>query len=118
MTGRRMSRAKIKAAIPNTGGIIALICKRSGYAWESVRNFIRDDPELSAMVKNEEETIDDMAESTVINEIKNGNESTARWWLARRRKVKFGDNVDITTRGESIAIAAVSPEMLEKLRNE
>ena len=27
-------------------------------------------------------------------------------------------NVDITTRGESIAIAAVSPEMLEKLRNE
>ena len=104
MTGKRLSRAKVKAAIPNTGGLIALICRKCNYSWGAVRDFIRDDPELSAMVKNEEETIDDMAESTVINEIKNGDGSAARWWLARRRRVKFGDNIDITAKIEGTIV--------------
>jgi hypothetical protein len=102
MPGKHLSKAKLKKAITNSGGIIAMICKRSGYTWMAVRDFIRDDPELAAMVKNEEETIDDMAESTVINEIKNGNEATARWWLARRRRVKFGDSMDITAKIEGV----------------
>ena len=110
MSNKKLSRAKIKAAIPNSGGLIAAIAKRSGYSWGAVRDFIQADDELKAMVQDEEETIDDMAESTVITKIKDGDEASARWWLARRRRGKFGDNVDVTSGGKAIEIVLQWPE--------
>lgn len=98
----RLNRKKITAAIPGSGGLVAVIAKRCGYSWGAVRDFIRGDEELTAMVKDEEETIDDMAESTVISKIKDGDEASARWWLARRRRNRYGDNVDVTSGGEKI----------------
>jgi hypothetical protein len=55
-----------------------------------------------AMVRDEEETIDDTAESTVIKKIIEGDEQSAKWWLARRRRKVFGDNLDLTTKGEAL----------------
>ena len=100
----RLNRRKITAAIPGSGGLVAVIAKRCGYSWGAVRDFIRADEELTAMVKDEEETIDDMAESTVISKIKDGDEASARWWLARRRRNRYGDNVDVTSGGERLEI--------------
>ena len=104
MSTKKLSRAKIKAAIPNSGGLVAVISKRAGYSWGAVRDFIRADAELAAMVQDEEETIDDMAESTVINKIKDGDDASARWWLARRRRRKYGDALDVTSGGDKIEL--------------
>jgi hypothetical protein len=102
--GRKLSRSKIRAAIPSSGGLIAVIAKRAGYSWGAVRDFIKADPELSAMIQDEEETIDDMAESTVIGKIKDGDEASARWWLARRRRNRYGDSVDVTSGGAPVRL--------------
>jgi len=100
LTGRRISRAKLKAAITNSGGIITQVCKASGYTWAAVRDFIQADPELAQMLADEEARIDDLAEAQVIKAISEGDMQTARWWLARRRRQRYGDQVDITNRGE------------------
>lgn len=105
MPRTRINRERIKAAIPGSGGIIAHIARQAGYSsWGAVRDYIRADEELAAMVRDEEETVDDLAEATVITKIKNGDEGSAKWWLARRRRERFGDNVDVTSGGEKIEI--------------
>jgi hypothetical protein len=100
MTRKRISRAKIKAAIPDSGGVIAAIARRAGYSWRATRDYINADPELSVMLRDEEETVDDMAESVLIKRIRDGDDATARWWLTRRRRNRYGDNMDVTSNGE------------------
>ena len=104
MTRPRIARAKIKAAIPESGGLIARIAKAAGYSWGATRDFIAADPELAEMVRDEEEKIDDMAESAIIKRISEGDEGSAKWWLSRRRRAKFGDSVDVTSGGEPLKI--------------
>lgn len=98
----KLSRNKIKTAIVDSGGIIAIVCKRTGYSWSAVRNFIRADSELSQMMSDEADTINDVAEATIISKIKSGDDGSAKWWLARTRRAKFGDNVDLTTDGKKV----------------
>lgn len=115
MSNRKLSRVKIKDAIPNTGGLIAAICKKTGYSWGAVRDFIARDEELTAMLKDEQDTIDDMAESTMIKAIRDGDKSAAQWWLSRRRRGQFGDNVDITTQGQKVkGYIGISPDDWDK----
>jgi hypothetical protein len=104
MPRKRISRAKIKAAIPNSGGIIARIAKTAGYSWGAVRDYIEADPELLQMVRDEEDIVDDVAETVLISKIQSGDESTARWWLARRRRNRYGDNLDLTSKNKPIQI--------------
>jgi hypothetical protein len=100
----KTSRRKIKNAIPNSGGIISMIAQRAGYAWNTVRQFINNDPELLRMVLDEEEGIDDLAESAMIVAIREHDRSAAQWWLARRRKHKFGDALDVTSGNEPLKV--------------
>ena len=103
-----LSKAKIKKAIPGTGGVISAVLVRTGYKnWQSVKTFILADPELSAMLQTEEELVDDAAESVLMKHLKEGDEQTAKWWLARRRRQRYGDSMDLTTKGESIQIVKV-----------
>jgi hypothetical protein len=104
MTRPRISRNRIKNAIPGSGGVIAVIARRAGYSWWRTRDFIAADPELTAMLRAEEETVSDMAESVIISKIRDGDESAARWWLSRRRRGRFGDNVDVTSDGMPIVV--------------
>lgn len=104
MTRARISRNRLKKAIPGSGGVIAIVCKRTGYSWRSVRDAILADEELSRMMQDEAEMVNDFAELTIVEKIKGGDENSARWWLARTRRAKFGDNVDVTSGGQPITI--------------
>jgi len=99
MPRKRISRIKVKNAIPGSGGIITHIAKRTGYSWLGVYKFIKNDPELLEMLRNEEEGISDMAESVLISKIRDGDEAVARWWLAHRRRHIYGDNLDLNASG-------------------
>ena len=81
-----------------------IVARKAGYSWGAVREAIRMDEELSRMMQDEAETINDYAEITLIDKIKDGDENSAKWWLARTRRAKFGDNVDLTTGGQPIKI--------------
>jgi hypothetical protein len=110
----KTSRRKIKNAIPKSGGIISVIADRAGYAWNTVRQFINNDPELLRMVLDEEEGIDDLAESAMIVAIREHDRSAAQWWLARRRKHKFGDALDVTSGNEPITLNVIYKEKPDK----
>lgn len=103
-SGRKISRSKVKKAIENSGGLIARVAKSAGYTWGAVRNLIAADEELSRMMMEESERINDAAENTIISRIMDGDDSAARWWLSRTRRAKFGDNVDVTSGGQPIKI--------------
>lgn len=99
----RVSRNRIKKSIPGSGGIILAVARKSGYSWAAVRNAIRADEELSRMMQDEAETVNDYAELTLVQKIiEHRDENTAKWWLARTRRARFGDSVDLTSGGEKI----------------
>lgn len=102
MASTRVSKRKLAAAIPGSGGIITQIASRTGYEWHTVKAHIEADDELRQLLEDEEARVDDMAEATVITSIKDGNTQDAKWWLARRRRERFGDNVDVTSGGERV----------------
>lgn len=99
-------------AIPGSGGIVATIAKRVGCEWSTANRYIKDYPTIQQAYQDECETVSDMAESTLIKSMQEGDVSSAKWWLARKRRITFGDNVDITSKGEAIlkGYIGVSPD--------
>lgn len=111
MPRKALSKEKVRKAIPGSGGIISHICKVTGYSWAAVKELIDNDAVLLAAFRDEESAVDDMAEAKVIKAISEGDMQTARWWLARRRKGRYGDNLDITTGGQPLkGYVIVSPD--------
>lgn len=91
-------------AMPGSGGIIATIAKRVGCDWHTAKKYITEYATVKIAYEAECETIDDMAESTIIKSIQDGNTQDAKWWLARKRREKFAtlEHKDITTGGEKL----------------
>jgi hypothetical protein len=83
-------------AIPGTGGIIVAIARKVGCNWHTAKRYIETYPTIKAAYDDECAAIDDLAVSTVLKAIKDGDVSTAKWWLAKKRKSEFGDSVDIS----------------------
>lgn len=48
------------------------------------------------------EYVTEIARGVVAKAIKRGDRDTAKWWLERRNKKKFGTNVDVTTNGKDL----------------
>ena len=89
-------------AIPGTGGIISAIAKRVGCHWDTAKKYIETHPTIKQAYENERSAIDDLAESTVLKAIKDGDVATAKWWLAKKRKSEFGEALDVTSGNEPI----------------
>jgi hypothetical protein len=100
----QFTAAQFKKAIPGSGGIISTIAKRVGCDWDTAKKYLTEMPTITTAWENEKERVDDMAESTLIKSIQEGNTQDAKWWLARVRREKFGDNVDVTTAGQPLTI--------------
>jgi hypothetical protein len=39
--------------------------------------------------------------------IKDGNTQDAKWWLARKRRGEFGDNLDVTSDGKTLPTSII-----------
>jgi hypothetical protein len=39
--------------------------------------------------------------------IKDGNTQDAKWWLARKRRAEFGDNLDVTSDGKTLPTSII-----------
>jgi len=89
-------------AIPGSGGIIATIAERVGCSWNTAKKYVDTKPTVSEVYQDECERIDDMAVSIVLKAIREGDVSTAKWWLSKKRRQTFGENIDISSTGEPI----------------
>jgi hypothetical protein len=107
-----MSRATYTAeqfvkAIKNSGGIITTIAARVGCDWNTARKWITTHPTIQAAYQNECETVSDVAQSILMTSIKDGNTQDAKWWLARKRRAEFGDNLDVTSDGKTLPTSII-----------
>ena len=108
MAGRNGYKAQdFIEAIPGSGGIIATIAERVGCTWKTAHKYINEFSTVQEAYQDECETINDKAESTLIKSIEDGDVSSAKWWLTKKRKPTFGDAVDITSAGEPIQVVSV-----------
>jgi len=86
-------------AIPGTGGIISTIAKRVGCNWHTAQKYITEYATIAKAYMDECAIIDDLAVSTVMKSIKDGDVATAKWWLAKKRSKEFGDHLDVNATG-------------------
>lgn len=75
-------------AIPGSGGIISVIAKRVGCAWHTANKYIKDYPTIKAAYADETESLVDLAESTVLKAIRDGDVGAAKWFLQTKGKAR------------------------------
>ena len=94
-------------AIENSGALITTISKRVGCSWNTAQKYIHTHPTVWAAYHDEEERINDLAQSTILKAIQEGDAQMAKWWLAKKRKHEFGETLDITSEGKAIQVVGV-----------
>jgi len=113
--GKPVEIKRIIDAIPGTGGIISQIAKKTGYEWHAVKNAVNKFPTVAQAYQDECERVSDMAQGVLMKSIQEGNTQDAKWWLARKRRQDFGDNIDVTSGGKKIDFSRLSDDQLERL---
>jgi len=114
---KKPTKKQVKDAIKDSGGIIDEIARRLGVSWATARSYINKWEDVKAIYDDENERVLDMAETTILESIKDGNTQDAKWLLARKGKVRgYGDNVDITSKNESIAPKMTDEERMEQMK--
>ncbi len=97
-------------AIPDSGGIISTIAKRVGCDWQTAKKYVTKYPMIRTAYENECNRIDDMVVSTVLSAIEDGDIATAKWWLAKKRRAEFGDQLDVHTQVTTSDVVLYLPE--------
>jgi hypothetical protein len=82
-------------AIEGSGGLITTIAARVGCTWNTAKRYIEHYVTVQAAYLDECERINDMAQSKLMEAIKDGDVATAKWWLAKKRKAEFGESVEL-----------------------
>ena len=67
----------ILEAIKDSGGIMSTIARKLGVTWHTADSWIRESGELMEALKDEKETILDMADNPLPKRIKEGDEQSA-----------------------------------------
>jgi len=97
---RKPNKKQVIAAIHDSGGIIDEIARRLGVAWVTARAYVNKWEDVKAIYDAENERVLDLAETTVLNSIKKGDTSDAKWLLARKGKERgYGDALAIDQKG-------------------
>ena len=114
----RLSKNRVKKAIPTSAGIISTIARRLSCDWHTAKNCIDADPELSQMLEDEMEGVLDMAESVLFKNIENGNSADSKWILSKLGKDRgYGDSVDLK-HSESIDVSVLIDEELQTIASQ
>lgn len=106
-TGKRYTVAQFQKAIKDSGGLKSTIASRLGCSYNTVQKWLETKPAVREAYDEECERMNDLAQGILLKSIQEGNTQDAKWWLARKRKSEFGDNLDVTSKGESIVIKVV-----------
>lgn len=91
------TQPKTLAAINGSGGVISTIAKRMGCTWYTAQQCIKKWPETEEAYSAEKEQLLDLAETTLLQAIKNGDISAAKWYLSTQGKWRgYSERHEIT----------------------
>ena len=95
--GSKYSAQTFISAIPGTGGIVSAIARKVGCDWNTANRWINEAPTVRRAYDAECEAMLDLAESTVLKNIKDGDTADAKWYLTKKGKRRgYGDAVELT----------------------
>ena len=93
----KYTKEYVIAAIAGSGGIVSTIAKKMGCDWTTADKYIKRWDETRQAYAEEEETVLDMTEGTILKSIKEGNTQDAKWYLSKKGKKRgYGDQVDVS----------------------
>lgn len=92
----RKSDKALVEAIKDSGGIMSTIARRLNVTWHTADTWIKESDKAKQALKDEKESVLDMAESTLLRKIKEGDEQAAKWYLAKIGKLRgYGDSLEL-----------------------
>jgi hypothetical protein len=84
-------------AIRGSGGIMSTIAQRLGCGWHVASRAVKKYESTKQAYLDEEETVLDMAESTILQSIKDKDQQSAKWYLSTKgRRRGYSTNVNIS----------------------
>ena len=88
--GKRFTKKQVLEAISCSGGVMSAVQQKLGCkSWATAKKYVEKWEETREAWITENSHADDLAQSVIINDIKNGNVQSAKWWLERRRWREF-----------------------------
>ena len=96
-SSKNYTKTKTLAAIQGSGGIISTISKRLGCTWRTAQKLTQQWPEAQEAYRDEKEQLIDLAETTLLQAIKGGDMSAAKWYLSTIGKERgYSERQEIT----------------------
>ena len=86
--GNRYDMQTVLDAISGSGAIMSTIAKRLNCGWATARSYVQRWEETQQAYEDEEQTILDMAESTLYQAIRNNDVQAAKWVLSTKGKAR------------------------------
>lgn len=106
-------------AIKNSGGIILTISKKLKCSRRTVERLIDMHEETKTAYEDEKNSLIDEAKITIKKAIKDGDTSSAKWYLSKKAKDEgFGDEPIVTVNNQSVASDTTIKSMLDKMTQE
>jgi transposase len=91
----KASVKKILNAISGTGGLISAIAVKLGVHYHTVLNYEKKYESIRLAIEEERDRILDKAESNLFMRIKEGDEETSKWFLARKGRHRgYSEKID------------------------
>ena len=100
----KMTAQQAIEAIPGSGGIKSAIAKRLGVHRHTVDRYLSIWPTFKMAYFDECESVCDMGETRIIQLMNDGDRAAIMWYLARKRRAEFGENLDLTSKGEALKV--------------
>lgn len=102
---QKFEKEQVLEAIDGSGGIVSAVAQRLGCDWNTAKKYIERWKETRAAFDAERERVLDLAETTLVRSIRDGDVGAAKWYLSRLGRHRgYGDAVDVTSGGEPLRI--------------
>lgn len=93
---KKITEKKFRIAVKDSNGNKSQIAYRLGCTWVCVNNYVKNNPFAQELLKQESEIVLDIAETVVVNAIKNGDVDVAWRYLNKKGRSRgYGDSVGI-----------------------
>jgi len=105
---KKFTESQILKALKGSGGIKSTVAKRLGCTWDTANNAINSTDVTKRAFQDERETILDMAETTLLKSVQEGDVQSSKWMLSTLGKNRgYNEKTDIVITGD---VTVLTPE--------
>ena len=116
---RRYTQEQILQAIKGSGAIITTIASRLDCAWSTAQSYVLKWETTRRAMGDETELVKDLAESTLITSIKQGDTTSAKWYLSKKAKDRgYGDELTAQQTNPAAEDTELTINIIDGVQNE